>query len=393
VTVGRGRPSPRRVVGAGSLALTAAVVPVFLTGALSGRMGDDLHFGDGAAGAAVAAFFVGSGALAVPMAKVTERIGPARALRAGVGASAACALAVAGIVHSWWQLCVVLLLGGAAVGLVDTGVARAFDDAVPDVRQGLAFGVKEASVPAASLAAGLSIPVLVDRTGWRAAFVLGAVLAPVVWGTVPRITSTSGGRAGDGVGERLPAALVLFAAGVGAACAAATAAGTLLVPAFEDRGWSESGAGWLLAGASLASIGVRVVAGVRSDGRPQGSWRQLTILVAVGASGAVLLAATAGPVMGAVGAVAVIGAGWGWTGLAYVTAVRVGGRRPAAAAGVVLTGLSIGGAGGPAAFGAIASTWSYSAAWGVTAVALVAGGVAVAGSRRSLEPARSPAVG
>ncbi|HEY1119320.1 MAG TPA: MFS transporter, partial [Acidimicrobiales bacterium] len=93
---------------AGSLALTGTVVPAFLTGALSSRIGDDLGFGSGAAGVAVAALFVGAGVFAVPMGRVTERIGPTRAIRAGTVISAACALAIAGVVSAWWQLAAVL---------------------------------------------------------------------------------------------------------------------------------------------------------------------------------------------------------------------------------------------------------------------------------------------
>jgi predicted MFS family arabinose efflux permease len=378
--------APARVVLAGSLGLTTAVVPAFLTGALSGRIGDDLGFGPGAAGAAVAAFFVGAGAFAVPMGRVTERIGPTRAVRAGVTISAACGLVVAVAVSSWWQLAVVLVVAGSAVGLVDTGAARAFGDAVPDRRHGVAFGAKEASVPAASLVAGLSIPVLVDRSGWRAAFLVGAVLAPLVWAAVPRLDATppapdAGGAVRNGRGP-----LVLFATGVALGCGAATAASTLLVPAIEDRGWSERDAGVLLAVASVASITVRIVAGVRGDHSPRSTWSLLTSLLLAGAVGAGLLAATSSGAAGILGAIAVIGFGWGWTGLAFQTAVRVGQDRPAAAAGVVLTGLSVGGAAGPAAFGAVAATAGYGAAWAGAAVALVAGGAAIAASHRRLEP-------
>lgn len=372
------------VVG-GSLALSATVVPAFLTGALSGRIGDDLGFGSGATGAAIAAFFVGAGLLAVPMGRLTERVGPTAAVRAGTAVSGASALVVAGVVDRWWQLAVALFVGGSAVGLVDTGAARAFGDAVPAGRQGSAFGVKEASVPAASLLAGLSIPVLVDEVGWRWAFVVGAALVPLVWLVVPRIPRSA--EAPEDAGGTAPAGFVLFALGVGLGCGAATAAGTLLVPAIEDRGWSEGGAGVLLAVASVASIAVRIAAGRRSDGRPGGRWTELTALLAVGTSGALLLAATDDSTSAAVGAVAVIGGGWGWTGLAYLTAVRVGGQRPAAAASVVLTGLSVGGAAGPAAFGAIASAASYGAAWLAAAVALAAGAVAIALARHRLDPA------
>lgn len=378
-------------MAAGSVALTAAVVPAFLTGALSRRIGDDLGFGSGGAGAAVAALFVGAGVFAVPMGRVTERIGPTRALRTGALISGSCALVVAGLVTSWWQLALVLFLAGSAVGLVDTGAARAFGDVVPATRHGIAFGAKEASVPAASLAAGLSIPVLAEQLGWRSAFAAGALLTPVVLALVPRLPAE---RHADGDGDdrtRRRGPLLLFAAGVGLGVGAATAASTLLVPAIEDRGWREADAGLLLALASAASIAVRLAAGSRGDRRPASTWAMVATLLAVGAGGAVLLAATSAGPAGVLGAVAVIGGGWGWTGVAYQTAVRVGRDRPAAAAGLVLTGLSVGGAVGPATFGAIASATSYSLAWTAAAVALLGGAVATLGAKRWLESSESAA--
>ncbi|MCO8128016.1 MFS transporter [Acidimicrobiia bacterium EGI L10123] len=370
---------------AGSVALTTTVVPAFLTGALSGRIGDDLGFGGGGAGAAVAAFFVGAGIFAVPMGRVTERIGPTRALRAGALVSAAAALGIAAFASSLWQLVVLLIVAGSAVGLVDTGAARAFGDSVPSTRHGIAFGAKEASVPAASLAAGLSIPILAEQLGWRSAFVAGALLAPLVWVLVPRLAAdrppSRDGRGGDS--RRGP--LVLFAGGVALGVGAATAASTLLVPAIEDRGWDEADAGLLLAVASSASIAVRLAAGSRGDRRPLSTWAMVATLLTVGAGGAVLLATTSAGPAGVLGAIAVIGGGWGWTGLAFQTAVRVGRDRPAAAAGLVLTGLSVGGAVGPAAFGAIASALSYSAAWAAAAAALLGGAAAILASKHWLE--------
>lgn len=323
------------------------------------------------------------------MGRLTERIGPTAALRAGTTVSGACSLLVAVAADHWWQLCLALVVAGSCVGLVDTGAARAFGDVVPEGRQGSAFGVKEASVPAASLLAGLSIPVLVEPIGWRGAFAVGAALVPLVWAAVPTVPGSSRASSGGDPGGGGHGAFVLFAVGVGLGCGAATAAGTLLVPAIEDRGWDEGDAGLLLAVVSVASIAVRVAVGRRSDARPGGAWRELTVLLAVGAAGALLLAASDTGAAGVVGALAVLGGGWGWTGLAYLTAVRVGGQRPAAAASVVLTGLSVGGAAGPAAFGAVASAASYRVAWLAAAVALVLGAAGIAAARSRLDPTGS----
>lgn len=71
------------------------------------------------------------------------------------------------------------------MGRVDTGAARAFSDRVPVGRQGLAFGIKEASIPGASMLAGLSLPVIAAALGWRASFVAAAAVAAVVLVALP----------------------------------------------------------------------------------------------------------------------------------------------------------------------------------------------------------------
>ncbi len=371
----------RRVVTV-SLALTAVTAPVFLTGALSTRMRDD--FGGSGAAVAVTAFFVGAGLLSVPTGWVADRIGARRSLQAGVLVSGVADLVIATVVGGWWQVAAVLLVAGMAVGLVDTGGARAFSDGVPDRRQGLAFGVKEASVPAASLLAGLSIPLLAQQVGWRAAFAVAVAFTPAVLVLAPADHGRreAAERPSGGGGQRGP--LVLFAVGIALGTAAATAAATLFVPAFDDRGWSEGGAGFLLAVVSAASITVRLLSGWSSDRHPPSSWWATASLMAVGAVGAALLAATAhgdAAAWAVVGALLVIGGGWGWTGLAFQTAVRVSPGEPALAAGIVLAGLSVGGAAGPAAFGAIGSAVSYGAAWATAAGAFAGGTLAVVGAR------------
>ncbi len=364
------------------MALTVVVAPVFLVGASAGRVGADL--GRGSAGVAVAIFFASAGLCAVPMGRIAERSGATVALRTGIVVAGVTSLVVASAVDHWWHLYVVLAVAGGAVGLVDTGAARAFVDTLPERRHGLAFGAKEASVPAASLLAGLSLPVLAERSGWRAGFVGVAVLAVVVLATVPasigvgRVSSST-----DSATKVVWGPLVLFAVGAGLGTGAATASATLLVPAFEDRGWAESSAGILLAVASAASISVRLAVGLQSDRRSGFAWPAQWWLMAAGALGAATLAITQRGGFGAsAGAMVVIGLGWGWPGLAFQTATRITPEAPAVAAGVILAGLSLGGSAGPALFSALASSVSYRASWAMASAALGLGAVAVIAARR-----------
>lgn len=378
-----------RITAAASATLTMGVMPVFLVGALSGDIGDDMGFGSAGAGLAITIFFASGALTAVIMGGVTERIGATSAMRLGVTMSAVVLLALGTVADAWWHLAALLAVGGSAIGLIDTGGARSFADAIRAERHGTAFGAKEASVPAASMLAGLSIPLLVQRFGWSSAFVVGAGMAALVLFVVP--PQLRGGRppaapaASDQPDNR--GGLVLFAVGVAAGSAASSAAATLFVPAVTDDGtWSAGAAGTLLAVASVVSVIARFALGWSSDKAPSATWLMLTGSLALGAVGAGMLIIGEAAVLVVVGAVLVLGAGWGWSGLAFLSAVRARPHAPAVAAGIVLTGLATGGAGGPALFGVIADRWSYSLAWTACAVALVIASLLAIATRESYRP-------
>lgn len=378
-----------RLTLAASGALTSAVLPVFLLGALSRSVGDDLGLTEVEIGGAVTVLFVAAGLAATPAGRLVERLGARPALRTGVTVSALGTAAIGAFAASWWHIALLLAVVGAAVAMVDTGAARAFAEGLPPDRQGTGFGVKEASVPAASLLAGLALPALGAEVTWRAAF----LAAPVVALLVLAALSGRAGRDGTGPASREPArgtprqrlatpALVLLAVGAALTVAAATAAATFLVPSAIDRGLSPGAAGAVLSAASVASIVVRVVAGRWADRHTATPTRVLVALMALGAAGGGLLAAPGTPAL--VGAVLVLGGGWGWTGLAFLTAVRAHPTAPASAAGVVLTGLAAGGAVGPLAFGALADAGSFTLAWTVSAAAMALGALATSLAGRSL---------
>ena len=370
-----------RVTAASSLALAAAVVPVFLLGALSGQLGEELGVGPAALGVVLTVFFAAAGIAAVPFGRVTERIGAGAAMRLGVAVSAAVCVAIALVATSFWQLVALMAVGGSVVGLIDTGTARAFAERVHAAHRGLAFGVKEASVPVASMLAGVSVPLLALTFGWRAAFAAGAVLAPIVWVALPPLLAGDGRRS-YGRAKRAGPSLVALAIGVGFGAGAANSGATFLVPAAAANGLTVGAAGTLLAVASVASVIARVSVGWVVDRTTRPPAGMVAIAMAVGALGGVVLAVN-GPLGVVIGAVLLLGGGWGWTGLAFLAAVRSSPQAPAAAAGVVLTGLAVGGAVGPVLFGSTAARWSYGHAWALVAVALAlgAGIIASAGAR------------
>ena len=179
------RPGPGRVVATAAFTLACSALPVFLLGALAPRISADLGVDEVAIGGLVAVFFLSGAICSFPGGVITDRIGSSAALRTGVALAATTAVAIAMLAHSFWILLLLFVLAGASVPLADTGGARAISTGVPLRRQGLAFGGKEASIPIASLLAGMMVPILGAQLGWRPAYALAAALGAIVLISVP----------------------------------------------------------------------------------------------------------------------------------------------------------------------------------------------------------------
>lgn len=381
-------PSARRLTirttAATAAAMACALTPVFLFGALSSQIADELGFSESAVGAAVTVFFTAAAVGAVPAGLVTERVGPSTAMRTGASMAGAASLAIGLLASAWWHAAALLAVAGLAVGLIDTGGARAFSEAVPDRRRGLAFGVKEGSVPAASMLAGAAVPVLGLTVGWRPTFALTLVLLVVVWVLLPATLGQARAAPPEPDRDRPSrSSLVLVAIGSATGTGAATAGTSFLVPGGVQAGLSPGVAGTLLAVASALGITTRLVAGHRADAADDDRLRIIAALLLLGAAGPVLLALGGAPMV-ILGGLVMIGAGWGWTGLVFHSAVRADPTAPAAAAGIVLTGLSAGGASGPLAFGFVAERAGYPTAWLLASAAMLVGaGAMLAAYRRA----------
>ncbi len=366
---------------------TCGVIPAFLTGGLAVQIRDELDFGEGALGLAVAVFFTSSSLASVFFGRVVERVGYSLGMRVAALVSAASLLSVAVLAGSWAALVSCLALGGLANAISHPATHLFMARKVPQGRQGLAFGVKQAAIPTATLLAGLAVPSLATTVGWRWAFVASAALALVVSLLVPKEDPDAGPhRPRDKVartGDARLGPLLLLALGIALGSAAANPLGAFVVESSVAAGIEAGGAGLLLALGSAVGIGVRVLLGWFTDRQEGGSLNLVAGMMVLGTLGFLLLADGAGLVL-VIGVVLAFGAGWGWPGLFNFAVVKTSPGAPAAATGVTQTGASGGAAVGPLVFGLIVEGSSFGTAWLVSGALVFLASVAILAGRRML---------
>ena len=382
-----------RTIAAAALSTVLGSLPVFLLGGLAVLVREELRFGEVQLGLAVSVFFSVAALSAVPAGRLVVRLGAWWSTVAGACTSAGALLLLA-VAPAYPVLIGALALAGAANALAQIGSNEALARVVPARRQGLAFGVKQSAVPAATLLAGLSLPFLGLTLGWRSAFAGGAVLALGYVALAPRGEQSRPRPPVPGPARREPArgplVVVALAAALGAG--AAGGLGAFLVVSAVSTGLSPAQAGLLLAGGSALSVVVRLTVGWRADGRDGGHLDVVVAMLACGALGMALLA-TGSPALLLPGTVLAFALGWGWPGLLNLAVVRLHPSAPAAATSVSQAGVFAGGALGPVTFGLVVELSSYRGAWSVAGVALLLAAVLMRQGRRVLEPERSGAPG
>ncbi|WP_219975669.1 MFS transporter [Rubrobacter xylanophilus] len=364
---------------------TAGALPAFLTGGLAVQIQEELDFGAAALGLAVALFFLSSAATSALMGRLVERIGASRGMRLAATVSALSLLGVALLARSWPVLVVCLVLGGLANAVSHPAANLSLAREIPPGRLGLSFGIKQAALPAATLLAGLAVPLVAVTFGWRWAFVGGAALALLVALLVPEGKWRGAGRRVDearrGDAPILP--LAVLALGIGLGSTAATPLGAFIVNSAVEEGIRVEAAGLLLATGSACSIAVRVIFGYLADMMSGGRLRLVAGMLAAGVAGFLMLAVGSGALFVA-GALVAFGAGWGWPGLFNFAVVKTSPGAPAAATGITQTGASSGAAFGPLLFGAVVEAASYEVAWIVSAAAAFAALAAILTGRALL---------
>jgi MFS family permease len=293
-------------------------------------------------------------------------------MRLAAAFTAASCLAIAALAESAAGLTLLMLIGGAGNALGGPSVSALLRGEVAVSRQGLAFGAQQAGAPLGALVAGLALPVVAIPFGWRWAFVVAAAIALVAVACAPRAVAR-GARSGvtvrhaGGFGQ-------VHALGVAAVLASAAGVGfvSFLVTYAVENGMSESAAGLLLAGVSLAATSSRIVLGLFADRAGQEPLRPVAAMLLVSVIGYLLLTANEPGVI-AFAALLVGTLGWAWPGGLNLAVVQRSPGAPAWAVGVMMTGLFVGAVGGPLMTGFLAQHGRFALAWiACAALALLA---------------------
>jgi MFS family permease len=378
-----------RALVAGVLHVVAGVLPGFLTAALAPRIDADFAFSESALGAAVAIVYVVCAVLSSPSGHLVERLGARRAMYLGAAATGACCAGVAALAQSAAALVALLLLGGVGNALAAPAASGVLGRHVPESRHGVAFGAMQAGAPIGALLAGLALPAVAIPFGWRWAFVATAALAAAAALAAPAAGRT-GPAALAAARPRGLSSVHALAVTAWLASSAGTGLVSFIVLYSVESGISESAAGLLLAGLSLAAASSRIVLGLRLDRGGGDPLRPVAVMMAVGAGGFVALISGA-PAAIVIGALMAGGIGWAWPGALTSAVVARAPGAPAWAVGVMMAGLFAGAVTGPLATGLLADRGQFTAAWlTLAAFALAGAGTVAVVSRRSARPGPAP---
>ena len=372
------RVTPLRVPGSRwpmGIALVAAVfgsMPAFLTGIMAVLLREDLGFGERDLGAAISIFFGAAAIGSVPAGQLVERIGAQAGLLIGAAGTAVTLAGIGLLAHSWGQLVLWLVLGGAALSFTQPASNLALTQGVRFGRLGVAFGLKQSAIPAATLLGGAALPLVGLTLGWRWAFggmalLTASYLVAMVLRRLPPGTPTAAAPHGDAAAKHV---LVLALSGA-LGMAAGNSLGSFFVEYAVSSGIDIGDAGvWLVVG-SLGSIVARVLWGWLADRRDGRNLGFIMALMGIGALSFVVLALSPWPAVLAASTFIAFATAWGWPGLMLYTVVRLRRESPAASTGIVLAGTFVGGAVGPVLFGTLIEQVSYQVAWLVAAALLV----------------------
>ena len=364
---------PVRAVAASIACLTASVMPGFLAGALGSDIKDEFAIGDTGLGMTLAATYLISGVASIHAGELSDRMGARRSLLLSMWVTVAGYLAVAVLARSFPTFLVSMAVAGAGLTLAGPAAKVLVAQHVSTGRHGVAFAVHMSAIPLAPLLAGLTVPLVGGTSGWRWAFVGGAVLAVV--GTLmlpaemraPEPQPAPQAEASGRFAHVRLAPLFVFGASATLASSAVFSAAAFFVVNSESAGISEDSAGLLLSATSAGVIAARILLGVMADRGRTGDILTVAVLLVASSGGYALMAADT-PWLYALGGQIAIILGWSWPALMVLALIRMNLHAPGLASSFAVGGLNLGAVVGPAAFGAISDAASSSVALVVAAV-------------------------
>ncbi|MFG1677918.1 MFS transporter [Micromonospora sp. NPDC049282] len=384
---------------AAAAVMVSASLPAFLVGALAPHIGTEMPFAAAEVGITMACTFTVAGVLSPLGGRLVQQLGAHRVARI---ISALCTAGLLGIsvAHAVWQLVGALLLVGLANALSQPASNQLLAQLQTPRRRALAFGVVQAAIPAAALAAGAALAVASHGVDWRATTLVAAVCTIAVQAVVPRRPASlapvpparTPGRTPMARPSRpVPAGQLATLVLTGAlASAAATALPTFIATAGLAQGLSPfTVAGAQMAG-SIGSIVVRVLAPVAvSQASEQRRFTLMAVLIGAGTAGLLLLVPGT-PAAFVLGAVLGLAFGWGWNSLYNQLVAATAPGRVASTTGSTQAGVFLGGTAGPALFALVAARIGFPTAWTVMAVLMaVAAACALAGRAGRRRPTAS----
>jgi len=352
--------------------VTAATLPVFLTGALAVSLHRSLGYSPRLVGFLVGVFF----SCAIPGSILSgwfvDKLGASATVRGGglIGCAAMALIGLAG--RTPLTFGILLGVAGLADGAVQPAVNHVLSAKFPPARQGFAFGLKQSGIPASTFLAGLAVPVIALTIGWQWAYGAGALFALVAVATSPVKQKRMAQTRSPG-GRGLPyGSLIVLALGMGCGAAAANGLGAFFISSSVRDGFSVATAGYLAALGSASSLFARILGGWLADRR---SSLHFSVVAAMLGGGVIAYLGLASGEKAVVipAAIFAYGLGWGWNGVFNFAVAKLFPHETARATGVTQAGAFLGGVVGPAGFGLIAAQDGFGTAWvACAAVALVA---------------------
>lgn len=383
---GRRPASSRSAAGAAVTVTTVGVLPVYLVGVLSVQLRVELDFGPSLLGVLVASFFATSAVSALTAGTIVRRFGTVPVVRLSAATAGMSMLVIALVARNVPVLVAALIAAGWANGIGQPASNDLISRAVPPGRQGLAYGLKQAAIPLATLLAGIAIPLVAIPLGWRPAFAIAAGLSLVVMLSVPnsrRLPEAGSAAPSEAAGPFLRAPLLVLACGLMLGAATGNALGSFFVVTAVDSGIAPATAGVLAAVASSAGAATRILMGWLAD-RVRTRWL-LVVALQMGVGGlSYALLGTGVDVLIAAGALIGYCTGWAWAGLSTYSVARMHPGMAARATSITQGGMGAGAALGPLVFGIVVAAGSYAVAWYATAAMSVIAGLVIVQGRRML---------